>query len=41
VSFGLLKTKAAVAFFAADFGFGTVILKSGFDWVKCIVMLGT
>jgi hypothetical protein len=39
VSFGLLKTRAAVAFFAGDFGFGTVILKSGFDWVKCITIL--
>jgi hypothetical protein len=39
VSFGLLKTKAAVAFFAADFGFGTGIVKSGFDWVKGIALL--
>ncbi|MCX6875732.1 MAG: hypothetical protein NTW21_18275 [Verrucomicrobia bacterium] len=41
VSFGLFKTEAAVAFFAGDFGFGTVILKSGFDGVKCIEVLGT
>jgi hypothetical protein len=41
VSFGLFETTAAVAFFAGDFGVGTVILKSGFDGVKCIAMLGT
>ena len=41
MSFGLLKTTAAVAFFAGDFGTGTVILKSGFDWVERIVVLGT
>jgi hypothetical protein len=41
VSFGLFKTEVAVAFLAGDFGFGTVILKSGFDGVNCISMLGT
>jgi hypothetical protein len=41
VSFGLFKTAAAVAFFAGDFGVGTVILKSGFDGVNCMAMLGT
>jgi hypothetical protein len=39
VSFGLLEIDAAVAFLAGDFGLGTVILKSGFDGVKCITML--
>jgi hypothetical protein len=38
VSFGRFKTAAAVAFLAEDFGFGTEILKSGFDGVKCIMM---
>jgi hypothetical protein len=41
VSFGLFETTAAVAFFAGDFGAGTVILKSGFDGVKCMAMSGT
>jgi len=41
VSFGLFETIAAVAFFAGDFGLGTVILKSGFDGVKYMAMLGT
>jgi hypothetical protein len=39
VSFGLLKTAASVAFFAEDFGVGTMIVKSGFDGVKCIITL--
>jgi hypothetical protein len=41
VSFGRLETEAVVAFLAVDFGFGTVILKSGFDGVKCIAVFGT
>ena len=39
--FGLLETASAVAFRADDFGWGTVILKSGFDGVKCITVGGT
>lgn len=41
MSFGLCETITAVAFLAGDFGLGTVILKSGFDGVKCMAMLGT
>lgn len=41
MSFGLFEIDAAVAFFAGDFGLGTVILKSGFDGVKCMMVLGT
>ena len=41
MSFGLFEIDAAVAFFAGDFGLGTVILKSGFDGVKCMTVLGT
>jgi len=41
VSFGLLETAAAVAFFAGDFGLGTVILKSGIDWVEGMTVVGT
>ena len=39
MSFGLFETTAAVAFFFAGyFGLGTVILKSGFDWLKCMIL---
>jgi hypothetical protein len=38
VSFGRFETEAVVAFLAVEAGFGTVILKSGFDGVKCISM---
>jgi hypothetical protein len=41
VSFGLFETEAAVAFFDGEPGFGTVILKSGFDGVKCMALVGT
>jgi hypothetical protein len=41
VSFGLFETETAVAFLAGDCGFGTVILKSGFDGVKCIAATKT
>jgi hypothetical protein len=40
VSLGLFKTEATVAFLAEDFGSGTVILKRGFDGVKCMAVLG-
>jgi hypothetical protein len=40
VGFGLLEIESAVAFLAGDFGCGTVILKSGFDGVKCIMARG-
>jgi hypothetical protein len=41
VSFGRFETAAAVAVLTVEFGFGTVILKSGFDGVKCIAMVVT
>jgi hypothetical protein len=41
VSFGRCETEAVVAFLVREVGFGTVILKSGFDGVKCMVMFGT
>ncbi len=41
MGFGLFETTAAVAFFTRDFGVGSVMLKSGFDGVKCIAVLGT
>jgi hypothetical protein len=41
VSFGRCETEAGVAFLVSEVGFGTVILKSGFDGVKGIAVLGS
>jgi hypothetical protein len=41
VSFGLFEIESAVAFVASEVGWGTVILKSGFDGVYGIMTLGT
>ena len=41
MTFGLLETDCGVARRTGALGWGAVILKSGFDGVKCIALLGT